>query len=59
MEVQPVGLGDILTRQLRGKSISLVQVIWDKRTGDSTWELEEDVRKSYPHLFSSKSQFSG
>jgi len=59
VEVQPVGLGDILTRQLRGKSISLVQVIWDKRTGDSTWELEEDVRKSYPHLFSSKSQFSG
>ena len=45
-------------RQLRGKSIRLVQVIWDKRTGDSTWELEKDVRKSYPHLFSGKSQFS-
>jgi len=58
VEVQPVGLGDIQTRQLRGKSISLVQVIWDKRTSDSTWELEEDVRKSYPHLFFGKSQFS-
>jgi len=59
MEVQSVGLGDSQTRQLRGKSIDLVQVIWNKRTGDSTWELEEDVRKSYPHLFFGKSQFSG
>jgi len=59
VEVRPVGLGDTQTRQLRGKSISLVQVIWDKRTSDSTWELEEEVRKSYPHLFSDKSQFSG
>ena len=58
IEVQPVGLGDIQMRQLRGKSIKLVQVIWDKRTGDSTWELEGDVRESYPHLFSGKSQFS-
>jgi len=59
VKVQPVGLGDIQTRQLRGKSISLVHVIWDKRTSDFTWELEDDVRKSYPHLFSGKSQFSG
>ena len=36
VEVQPDGLGDSQTKQLRGKSISLVQVIWDKRTGDST-----------------------
>jgi len=27
VEVQPVGLGDSQTRQRRGKSISLVQVI--------------------------------
>jgi len=56
LEVQPVGLGDSQKRQFRGKSISLVQIIWKKRIGDSTWELEEDVRKSYyPHLFSGKS----
>jgi len=59
IEVQPVGLGDVQMRQLRGKSTRLVQVIWDKRIGDSTRELEGDVRKSYPHLFSGKSQFSG
>jgi len=58
VEVQPVGLGDCQTKHLRGKSTSLVKVIWDKRTGDFTWELEGDMMKSYPHLFSSKSQFS-
>jgi len=57
VEVQPVGLGDRHTKHFRRKSISLIKVIWDKRTSDSTWELEEDMRKSYPHLFSSKSQF--
>ena len=59
MEVHPVSLGDFQTRQLKGKSISLVQVIWDKRTSDSTWKLEEDMRKSYPHMFTGKSQFLG
>ena len=59
VEVQPVGLGDVQLRQLKGKSIRLVQVIWDRRTGDFTWELEDNVRKSYPHLFSGKFQFSG
>ena len=56
VEFQPVDLGDTQTRQLIGKSISLVQVIWDKRTCDFTWEFEEDVKKAYPHLFSGKSQ---
>ena len=59
VKVQPVGLGDVQMRQLRGKSISLVQVVWDKRTGDFTWELEDDVRKSHPHLYSGKFQFLG
>jgi len=56
MEVQLVSIEDRQTKQLWGKSINLVKVVWDRRTCDSTWELEEDMRKSYPHLFSSKSQ---
>jgi len=54
VEVQPVGLEDNKVKEFKGKTISLVKVIWDRRTVDSTWELEEDMRKSYPHLFSSK-----
>ncbi|XP_027912739.1 uncharacterized protein LOC114172480, partial [Vigna unguiculata] len=51
VEVQPVSICDRQTRQRKGKLVSLVRVIWDRRTGDSTWELEKEVRKSYPHLF--------
>jgi len=55
VEVQLVGLEDRQVKQLRGKSIGLVKVIWDRRTGDSKWELEEDMRMSNPYLFSDKS----
>ena len=35
------------------KVISLVRVAWDPNApGDSTWELEEEVREKYPYLFS-------
>ena len=50
--VPPVALEDSRVKERREKPISLVKVIWDWRMGDSTWELEEDMRKSYSHLFS-------
>ena len=52
MEVPPVALEDSRVEERRGKPVSLVKVIWGRRTGDSTWELEEDMRKSHLHLFS-------
>jgi len=51
VEVPPIALEDSKVEERRGKTVSLVKVIWDRRTGDSTWELEEDMRKSHPHLF--------
>jgi len=51
VEVPPVTLEGSKVKERRGKPVSLVKVIWDRRTGDSTWELEEDMRKSHPHLF--------
>jgi len=51
MEVPPVALEDNKVEERHGKLVNLVKVIWDRRTGDSTWELEEDMRKSHPHLF--------
>ena len=56
MEVQPIGLDGRQTKHHRG-TINLVKVVWDSRTGDSTWELEEDMMKSYPYLFPGKSNF--
>jgi len=52
MEVPPVALEDSRVEERRGKPVSLVKLIWDWKTCDSTWELEEDIRKSYPYLFS-------
>jgi len=51
VEVPPIALEDSKVEERRGKIVSLVKVIWDRRTGDSTWELEDDMRKSRPHLF--------
>ena len=52
VEVPPISLEDSRVEERRGKLVSLVKVIWDRRIGDSTWELEEDMRKLDPHLFS-------
>ncbi|KAK2395736.1 hypothetical protein QL285_057442 [Trifolium repens] len=50
-EALPVKIIDHGIKELRGKQIPLVRVVWDDNTGDSTWEREEDMRQQYPHLF--------
>ena len=52
-EVQPTAIIDRREKVLRNKVISLVRVAWNPNSpGDSTWELEEEVREKYPYLFS-------
>ena len=51
VEVPPIALEETRVEERRGKPVNLVKVIWDRRTGDSTWESEEDMRKSHSHLF--------
>ncbi|XP_047181924.1 uncharacterized protein LOC124848317 [Vigna umbellata] len=55
IEMQPVKVDERLSKRPDGKANRLIKVIWDSRTGDSTWEKEEEMKKSYPHLFSGKS----
>jgi len=51
-EVQPVRIEDRRTKQLRGKEIALVKVIWNRdNVEEATWELETKMRESYPYLF--------
>ena len=45
-------------KQLRGKEIKTVKVLWDEATQEMTWEMEDVMRKSYPHLFAGKFSFS-
>ena len=54
VETWPVRIEDREVRQLRGKEIVLVKVVWVGPTGESaTWESESRMKVSYPELFSS------
>nr|KYP71512.1 Retrovirus-related Pol polyprotein from transposon 17.6 [Cajanus cajan] len=56
-EKLPVVLVDHKLKELRGKSIALVKVLWDAATGEATWEVEQQCRERYPFFFPSKSIF--
>jgi len=55
----PVRILDSQVRQLRGKEIRTVRVLWDETTQEMTWEMEDRMRQSYLHLFPGKSYFRG
>ncbi|WMV59522.1 hypothetical protein MTR67_052907 [Solanum verrucosum] len=45
---------DCQVRKLRTKEVASVKVLWRKQfIEEATWEVEEDVKKRYPHLFKS------
>ena len=49
---EPVQILDRKEKQLRIKNISLVKILWrNQNIEEATWELEEEIRKAYPHLF--------
>ena len=51
-EVEPVRIVDRSERKLRTKVQKMVKVLWNAMDdSDATWELEEDVRRDFPHLF--------
>nr|KYP69310.1 Transposon Ty3-G Gag-Pol polyprotein [Cajanus cajan] len=52
-----VDVVDHKLKELRGKSIAQVKVLWDAATGEATWEVEQQCRERYPFLFPSKSVF--
>jgi len=41
---------DSQVKQLRGKEIRTVKVLWVEATQEMTWEMEDVMRWSYPHL---------
>ena len=49
---QPIQILDTKDKILRNKVIHLVKVLWHNHAvGEATWELEEEMREKYPHLF--------
>ncbi|BAT75915.1 hypothetical protein VIGAN_01385200, partial [Vigna angularis var. angularis] len=51
LDAKPVRILDVQAKQLRGKDIRTVKVLWNEKTQEMTWELEEEMKNFYPHLF--------
>jgi len=56
-EDKPVRIEDHQSKQLIGKTISMVKVGWDDKSINTTREIEVTIRETYPYLFSVKSIF--
>ena len=56
---RPVRILDSQVKQFRGKEIRTVKMLWDEATQEMTWEMEDVMRRSYPHLFTGKFSFRG
>ena len=54
-EERPVRILDRREKQLRGKTIPLVRVLWRHQgIEESTWEWEDAMRANHPQLFDSE-----
>ena len=52
---QPVQILDRKVKELKNKRISLVKILWRNHdVEEATWEVEEDMQKKYPSLFTNK-----
>ncbi|KAG2401190.1 uncharacterized protein HKW66_Vig0197740 [Vigna angularis] len=51
LELHPIRVEDYRTQYYKGKEIRLVKMVWDEKTGDSTWEVESAMKDLYPKLF--------
>ncbi|XP_057760565.1 uncharacterized protein LOC130980941 [Arachis stenosperma] len=48
----PVRIVERSDKQLKGKTVQLVKVVWGQtRIEEYKWELEDKMRKDYPFLF--------
>ncbi|XP_073035225.1 uncharacterized protein [Primulina eburnea] len=51
-EEQPVNILDQRIKELRGRPIQLIKVLWKNHNiEEATWEREKDMRCQYPHSF--------
>ena len=50
-EVKLIKILDSQVKQLLGRNILMVKVLWDLISRDSTWEIEEEIRATYSNHF--------
>ncbi|GJV07354.1 hypothetical protein Tco_1345010 [Tanacetum coccineum] len=52
---EPIEIVDKEVKQLQQSRIPIVKVRWNSQRGpEFTWEREDQIKKKYPHLFTSK-----
>jgi hypothetical protein len=53
-----IAILDFLEKKTRTKTIKMVKVQWSRQsTEEATWEVEDKIRKDYPHLFEPRYPF--
>ena len=53
---QPIEIMDREVKRLKQSRIPIVKVRWNSRRGpEFTWEREDEIKRKYPHLFSTPS----
>ncbi|GKC46570.1 putative reverse transcriptase domain-containing protein, partial [Tanacetum coccineum] len=56
---EPFEIVDREVKQLKQSQIPIVKVCWNSQRGlEFTWEHEDQIKKKYPHLFTSKDEAS-
>ncbi|GJT32869.1 hypothetical protein Tco_0923288 [Tanacetum coccineum] len=54
---EPVEVVDREVKRLKQSRIPIVKVRWNSQRGpEFTWEREDQIKKKYPHLFTSKDE---
>ncbi|GJV24335.1 putative reverse transcriptase domain-containing protein [Tanacetum coccineum] len=54
---EPVEIVDREVKRLKQSQIPIVKVCWNSQRGpEFTWEREDQIKKTYPHLFTSKDE---
>nr|GEY66297.1 hypothetical protein [Tanacetum cinerariifolium] len=54
---EPVEVVDRKVKRLKQSRIPIVKVRWNSQRGpEFTWEHEDEIKKNYPHLFTSKDE---
>ncbi|GKA34905.1 putative reverse transcriptase domain-containing protein [Tanacetum coccineum] len=57
---EPVEIVDKEVKRLKQSQIPIVKVRWNSQRGlKFTWEHEDQIKKKYPHLFTSKNEVKG
>ncbi|GJT97442.1 hypothetical protein Tco_1092960 [Tanacetum coccineum] len=54
---EPVEIVDREVKRLKQSQIPIIKVRWNSQRGpEFTWEREDQIKKKYPHLFTSKDE---